>query len=57
MTLTIGYQVIGRKFGPTITIWKTKQQAEEYLKTLEEHLKTLEFFEDNWRIIEVIIKN
>lgn len=50
MIETIGYQIIGRKFGPTITIWKTKQQAKEYLKTLES-------FEDNWRIIEVVIKN
>ena len=46
----IGYQVIGRKFGPTLTIWKTKQQAEKYLKGLKS-------FKDDWRIIEVVIKN
>ena len=35
MIETIGYQVIGRKFGLTITIWKTKQQAKRISKNFK----------------------
>lgn len=27
----VGYQVVGKTFGPTITIWPTKEQAQQYL--------------------------
>ena len=43
-----GYQVCGRKFGPTITIWATKEQAEQYMKEFQKSMP-----EETWRIITV----
>ena len=46
-----GYQVVGETFGPTITIWPTKEQAQQYL---EKEIKPLRP-SDLWWIIKVRI--
>ena len=46
-----GYQVIGKTFGPTITIWPTKEQAQQYL---DKEIKPLRSNE-TWWIIKVKI--
>lgn len=47
----VGYQVVGETFGPTITIWPTKEQAQQYL---EKGIKPLRP-NDLWWIIKVRI--
>lgn len=47
----IGYQVVGKTFGPTITIWPTKEQAQQYL---DKEIKPLRPNE-TWWIIRVRI--
>ena len=47
----VGYQVVGETFGPTITIWHTKEQAQQYL---EKEIKPLRP-NDLWWIIKVRI--
>jgi len=46
-----GYQVVGKTFGPTITIWSTKEQAQQYL---DKEIKPLRPNE-TWWIIRVRI--
>ena len=46
-----GYQVIGNIFGPTIAIWPTKEQAQEYL---DKEIKPLRP-DETWWIIQVKI--
>ena len=45
-----GYQVCGKTFGPTITIWPTKESANRYMETLKP-LRP----DDLWWIIKVQI--
>lgn len=45
-----GYQVIGLRFGPTITIWPTLEMAKQYLQDIRS------ISSDEWRIIRVNIK-
>ena len=47
----VGYQVVGKTFGPTITIWPTKKQAQQYL---DKEIKPLRPSE-TWWIIKVRI--
>jgi len=47
----LGYQVIGKIFGPTITIWPTLEMAKQYLQDIRSISSS-----DEWRIIQVNIK-
>ena len=47
----VGYQVVGKTFGPTITIWPTKKQAQQYL---DKEIKPLRPGE-SWWVIKVRI--
>ena len=47
----VGYQVIGLRFGPTITIWPTLEIAKQYLQDIRSISSS-----DEWRIIKVNIK-
>lgn len=48
----VGYQVVGLRFGPTITIWPTLEIAKQYLQDIRSISSS-----DEWRIIRVNIKH
>lgn len=51
MIENVGYQIVGLRFGPTITIWPTLEMAKQYLQDIRSVSSS-----DEWRIIRVNIK-
>lgn len=47
----LAWQVIGRTFGVTNTIWLNKKEAEEYLEMMKQANS-----HEQWRLIEVRVR-